>query len=391
MRKTYREDTAVRKVEVIAIGNEVLEGFTINTNGARISQRLLQEGYEIDRHIAYPDDPEVLFEVYQSLPDKERIVIATGGLGPTGDDKTHQFLEKLAASPYFETLVIPNPVGSAEGVCLKGKNSCFIALPGVPFEMMAMIPWVVQFLQQHYPSHHHLDHGWIHLMRTSEMKVDPLIQELLKKHPDLSYGIYPSQGYLGVHFFADRGSNALSIALQSIKEAFADRVIDSPSGKFEEALYLKFKAHGLTLATAESCTGGAVAAKIVSIPGSSCYFLGGIVSYSNEMKEKLLGVNPSLIASEGAVSEGVVREMAEGVRKITGADYGIAISGVAGPSGGTAEKPVGTVWYAIASPKETNAWLRSIPGGRDLVIERGANFLLSELLLELMKGEGQNE
>lgn len=383
MRKIYRRVTAVWKVEVVAIGNEVLEGFTINTNGARISQRLLQEGYVIDRHIAFPDDPDTLFEAYASLPDKERIVIATGGLGPTGDDKTHQFLEKLAASSPFETLVIPNPVGSAEGVCLKGKNSCFIALPGVPFEMMAMMPWVIDFLQRYYPSHHHLDHGWVHLMRTSETKVDPLIQELLQKHPDLSYGIYPSQGYLGVHFFADQGSDSLQIALKAVKDAFPDRVIDSPSGKFEEALYLKCKALGLTLATAESCTGGTVAAKIVSVPDSSCYFLGGIVSYSNEMKEKLLGVDPQLIAQEGAVSEGVAKAMAEGVRKVTGADYGIAISGIAGPSGGTSEKPVGTVWYAIASPKETKAWLRNISGSRDLVIERGANYLLSELLLEL--------
>lgn len=383
MRKILPEDVPVMKVEVLAIGNEVLEGFTVNSNAAKISQILLKEGYAIGRHLTLPDDPDALFEAFKDLPGKERIVIATGGLGPTGDDRTQEFLDKLFALKGFTTITIPNPVGSAAGVCLKGNNCCIIALPGVPFEVLAMMPWIVEFLKTHFPPHHHLNHQWIYFMRMFESKVDPSIQKLLKQYPDLGYGIYPSQGLLGVHFFAPEGSTSIAPAVEALKKEFYENLIDCTTGKLEEAVFLKFTRMKLTLATAESCTGGVIAAKLVSIPNASNYFLGGVVTYADALKKTFLDVNSETLERDGAVSEEVVRQMARALKSKTGADYAIAVSGIAGPGGGTPEKPVGTVWYAIANSKEIKTWCRIIPGNRELIIERTANYLLSELLKEI--------
>lgn len=376
-------DGSAMKVEVVAIGNEVLEGFTINSNAARISQILLKEGFCIRRHMALPDDPTELFEQYKQLHEKNLIVISTGGLGPTGDDLTRDFLDQLMALGHFTTITIPNPIGSAQGVCLKGDQCCFIALPGVPLEMLAMMPWVVDFLKLNYPPQYLLDHGWVYFMRTLEVKVDPHIHTLLKKYPDLGYGIYPAQGILGVHLHAPQGSESLAPALEFLKHEFLENLVECTTGKLEEAVFLKFTQLKLTLATAESCTGGVIAAKLVSIPNASQYFLGGVVTYADQLKQTFLGVDSNLIAREGAVSEEVVLQMARGLRERTGADYAIAVSGVAGPGGGTPEKPVGTVWYAIASQAGIKTWCRQIPGNRELIIERTANYLLSELLKEL--------
>ncbi len=388
MQKISQEGVRVIEVEVLAIGNEVLEGFTINSNAAKISQMLLKEGYSIARHQTLPDDPDILFDAYKDLVNQNRIVIATGGLGPTGDDRTQEFLDKLATTGDFEFLTIPNPVGSAAGVCIKSSRCAICALPGVPFEASAMLPWIVDFLKVHFPPKRHQEHVWIYFMRLFESKVDPSIQKILKQYPDLCYGIYPSQGVLGVHFHAPKGSESAKKAAEAIKAEFIDHSIETTTGKLEDAVYRRFTEKKLTLATAESCTGGTIAAKIVSIPNASKYYLGGVVSYSNTLKETFLGVDPRVIEKEGAVSEEVVKQMAAGVLERTGADFAASVSGIAGPDGGTPEKPVGTVWYAIATKNEVKAWCRHIPGNRELIIERASNYLLSELLKETNDGTG---
>lgn len=371
------------KIDVLAIGNEVLEGFTVNSNGAVISQALLKNGFEINRHIALPDDLLVLYDAYQNLSNQNLIVISTGGLGPTGDDLTRPFLNQLKTKGDFTELVIPNPVGSEPGVCLHNANSCILSLPGVPFEVTAMLPWVISFLHQYFPSKEQRDHGWIYLMRMKESKVDPSIHELKKRFSDLKYGIYPSQGSLGIHFHTPHGSKSLQIALDAIRAEFCDNLIEGETGKLEEAVFHRFIKRKLTLATAESCTGGVIASKLIRIPGASRYYLGGVVTYSDKMKTDLLGVDPKVLAQKGAVSEETVRQMAEGLLKKTGANYAVAVSGIAGPDGGSIEKPVGTVWYAIATKDETKTWSRLIPGNRELIIERSANYILSELLLQV--------
>lgn len=247
-----------------------------------------------------------------------------------------------------------------------------------------MLPWVVEFLKRNFPPTDLRDHGWVYLMRMGESKVDPLIQALKVKYPDLEYGIYPSQGSLGIHFHTPPGSKSLEIALESIRHEFSENLIEGNTGKLEEAVYHRFMKHQLTLTTAESCTGGTIAAKLVRIPGASAYYLGGVVTYSDKMKTDLLGVDPKVLETDGAVSEEVVRQMAAGLRRKTGSDYAIAISGIAGPDGGSPEKPVGTVWYAIGSKDGIKTWSRIIPGNRELVIERSANYILSELLLQVV-------
>lgn len=373
------------KIEVLAIGNEVVEGVTINSNAAAISQILLKEGYCILKHLAIPDDLDLLMQHYGDFLKYEGVVIATGGLGPTQDDKTREFLNELKKITGFEEIVIPNTFGSAPGVCLKGSRACFIALPGVPFEVRAMMPWVVDFLHSHFSPEHFLEHRWLYFMRLKEMYADALLVELCQTYPDVAYGLYPSQGILGVHLYAPKGYESIDKVYDAVKQEFISKLVECPlgTGKLEEAVYHRFTERNLTLATAESCTGGTIASKIVSIPGASSYFLGGVIVYSNEMKTALLGVDSELIEKEGAVSETVVKAMARAMQELSGADYAAAVSGIAGPGGGTPEKPVGTVWYAIATKDDIKAWCRQIPGNRELVIERTSNFLLSELLLEV--------
>lgn len=331
-------------IEIVAIGNEVLSGMVVNSNAAYLSERLEHEGWKVDRHTVLPDDPgRITLELQEAL-GRCLCVIATGGLGPTLDDITLPCAENI-----FDTKPekIPNLVGSAPGLVFQADRKTLILLPGVPQEMQSMFEHtILPFLRKMFPIQNICVHKIIHLCLVNENEIDPLIRELKVLYPKINFGIYPGYGVLTVKL-SSYDESCLEKAETRIKQVFERHLFNSQSGKIEEAIHEWFINHKQTLACAESCTGGLIASKITALAGSSNYFLGSLVTYSNTLKEHVLGVSAETLKSKGAVSLETVHEMVEGLLKATGADWGVAVSGIAGPTGGTPEKPIGTIWYAI--------------------------------------------
>lgn len=363
-------------IELLAIGNEILRGQTINTNGAEIGRRLTEEGWTIFRQTALPDDPRLLEQGLSEALKRTSVIIATGGLGPTLDDLTAATARALFLQPPEE---IPNPVGSAPGYIFTNGPYKLFLLPGVPEEMRPMLErGVIPYLHRHFPPPQKPFSTALHFYLLSETKVDPILRDLEKRFP-LDIGIYPSYGILTVTL-SGADKNHVEAAKQEIVQQFRSQLIETPSGKLAEALHLWMQKQGHTLAFAESCTGGFMASQITAFPGSSAYFLGSLVTYANQLKESVLGVSPETLKGQGAVSRATVQEMWHGLMQKTGADYGIAVSGIAGPTGGSPQKPVGTIWYALGkkglSP-EVDTFL--VKGDRQTIISRTTQRLFAYL------------
>jgi nicotinamide-nucleotide amidase len=361
-------------IELVAIGDEILRGQTVNTNGAEIGRRLTEGGWKISRHTTLPDDPVQLERGLAEALKRSVVVIATGGLGPTLDDLTQAVAQQLIPTPPQQ---IPNSIGSAPGLIFKTDSHTLFLLPGVPEEMRSMLETsVLPYLHRYFPPPPKLSSATLHFYLLSETKVDPLLRDLKSRFP-LEIGIYPSYGTLTVTL---RGENPKDVeaATEAISSSFRQQLL--PTGKLSEALHLWMQDHHCTLAFAESCTGGFMASQITLLPGASAYFLGSLVTYANELKESLLNVSPQTLKNEGAVSRAAVHEMWHGLMKKTGADYGIAVSGIAGPGGGSSQKPVGTIWYALGgknSPPEVDTF--QVKGDRQTVILRTTQRLFAYL------------
>ena len=410
-------------IEIVAIGNEILSGITINSNAAFISNQLSKIGFDITRHTVLPDDPQALKAALKEVLSRSPIVICTGGLGPTCDDLTRQVAAELFDSPLhfnqavaddlikrYGKAVLPslkdqatvpdkakllkNPLGTASGLIFQDKGSTVILLPGVPVEMKQMLTdQVIPFLIEVYPIAKRSYHTSLHLFELFESSVDPLLRELKKEYPPLDFGIYPSLGLLTV-VIKVRATNEkeallyLTPAKERIASQFASNVFDSPSGKIEEAVHHLLIDKKQTLSIAESCTGGAISSTLTHLAGASAYFLGSVVSYSNQIKMDVLHVKAETLQKHGAVSEETVREMIKGILQLTQSDWGIAITGIAGPSGGTPEKPVGTIWAAVGQKgKKEEVWKFKGWGSREMIIQRGVNVVLAKLYRMLKEDE----
>jgi nicotinamide-nucleotide amidase len=393
-------------IEIIAIANEVLCGMTVNTNAAFISEQLSLAGWTISRHTTLPDDPAALEEGLKEALERSSLVITTGGLGPTCDDLTRDVFAKLFDSPlrFDETVAahlkkrfgnqlisledqatIPakaqpllNDVGTAPGLVFPH----LIALPGVPQEMRHMfLHKVLPYLKEHFPIPPDRHRETIHLCLLPESAIDPLLREIQADNPEVSIGIYPSYGTVTV-FFSGAKKEQVALASQRLQKAFATHIF--PTGKIEEAIHETLIQRKKTLALAESCTGGLIASHLTALPGASAYFLGSLVVYSNSLKERLLGVSPETLRQHGSVSPEVASEMLQGLFKATGADYGIAVSGIAGPTGGTPEKPVGTIWAAIGERgKPPHIGTFQARGSRETIILSTTRRLLGHLWRQL--------
>ncbi len=399
------------KIEVIVIGSEILSGFTINTNAAFISQELLKEGVDTHYHTIVSDDAESLRKALVEALERSDVIITTGGLGPTCDDLTrsvaadlfdsdfiyHPEIEEELQKRYGNKLVsardqatlpekaeiIKNTLGTASGLLFKKNEKSLYLLPGVPPEMMEMFSKSVlpRILSKISPEEKKRN-VWLHFTFLIESKVDPTLRKLQKLYPTIEMGIYPYRGKISVHLSGlIHDQKGLDACRKVLLEEFGKYHYESLSGKIEEAIHNLFSNNGLTLATAESCTGGTIASRLTVLAGASQYFLGGMITYSNQMKTEFLGVSENTLNDTGAVSEEVVIQMAEGVINKTGADYGIAVSGVAGPTGGTEKKPVGTVWVAIANKdNETTSWLiQGKKASREMIIDYTVNTVLGRL------------
>ena len=397
------------QVEVIAIGNEVLAGATVNRNAAVISAALNSLGLRPTRHLVLPDDPAAVKGGLQAALAANQLVICTGGLGPTGDDRTRQAVaEAVGCDLAFNRAVaqrleerwgdqlttiedqatIPsaaqplhNSVGTAPGLHFVLPRGELFVLPGVPIEMETLLEeQVVPYLRTKYPDRAGRAVA-VRFFQVAESAVDAVLRELAPQYPVIEFGIYPQLGLVSVRLSSQVASEA---ELQAVADLIASRFpsftypIDVPT--LQAAVHRGCLERGLTLSTAESCTGGAVAACLTQQAGSSEYFRGSCITYSNELKEKILGVAAATLRQCGAVSEETVYEMVTGLLHLTETDLGIAISGIAGPSGGTPKKPVGTVCFAAARRGQLPiVSTLHAQGTRAAVITHAVNYALAEI------------
>jgi nicotinamide-nucleotide amidase len=372
--------------EVITIGDEIVSGLRIDSNSAFVAARLTEIGLNVRFTQSAPDSLEEMEEAFRLALRRSDVVITTGGLGPTDDDITKKAVVKLfkrnlvfhediledirrryaargidmpainqnqALLPQGATLFY-NKFGSAMGICLTQEGHTFIALPGVPAEMkQIMLDEVIPYLRQHHPGRAVTSI----ILRTTgivESALAERITEDLRLEPGVRLAYLP--GYSGVVLRVRAEAETLDEA--ETKAARLIRHLESRAGKYiygrdddtlEGIVGQLLKDNDKTLAVAESCTGGQLGMTITSVPGASAFFLGGVIAYDDDVKISQLGVEAGIIAEHGAVSEECALAMAQGCRKRFSSDYAVAITGIAGPEGGTVEKPVGTVYIALAS------------------------------------------
>lgn len=408
--------------EIISIGDELLIGQVINTNASWMSSELNKAGIKVDHIAMISDEGTAIRNALDIAGARANIILLTGGLGPTKDDITKQVLadyfggKLVFHQPSFEQVkqlfklrnyavtpvnrkqaeipdnCIPllNKNGTAPGMWFEKHEKVYVSMPGVPFEMKTlMIEQVIPRLQEKFQL------GYIHhkTIMTTGMGESMLaehiseVEESLPAHIKLAY--LPQPGIVRLRLSGsgnDRDILEEDIRNQclAIRKIIPDLVFGFDDTSLEKVVGGLLKEKSKTVATAESCTGGYIAHLITSIAGSSNYFNGSIVSYSNEVKIKELGVKPVDLYKFGAVSQQVVEQMATGGRDKLETDYCIATSGIAGPDGGTAEKPVGTIWIALASEKGVKSQLLKLGEHRGRNIRRSALAALNMLRLELV-------
>jgi nicotinamide-nucleotide amidase len=394
--------------EIIAIGSELLTPFRQDTNSLYLTERLNQLGVEVVIKTIVGDSRERLVSVAQHALFRSDIVIFMGGLGPTEDDLTRQavaealgvelhrdaeVLEKLkqrfAARGYVMTpnneqqadviagaVVLPNRNGSAPGqwICgqYEGRERIIILLPGPPFELKSLFDeQCMERLRAKLPSAH-IATRVLKVAMMGESLVDSRVAPIYKQYADVQTTILAGAGDIQFNLFTRKDS--MEAAQQrvdelagKIEDELEDAVYSSKGESLEQIVGYYLQMRGATLAVAESCTGGLLADRITSISGSSRYFLGGVVVYSNELKTKFADVPATLIAKHGAVSAEVAGALAVGIRRRCQATFGVGITGVAGPTGATPEKPVGLVYHALASENGTQVEERNFTGDRKRV------------------------
>lgn len=375
---------------IITIGDEILLGQILDTNSQYIAKQLTCLGFEVIDIVSIADRREEIRQWVDYAMSRAGLVIVTGGLGPTKDDVTKKVLadyfntdlvlnEEVLA--WIEKLlqkggmrmngnnrgqaflpecckVLLNRKGTASGMWFESGGKVLVSLPGVPFEMEDLMDWqVVPELRKLFP-HLMLEYRMLKVYDIPESELAIHLEKWEEQLPE-GFGLayLPSPGLIKLRLTAKGDAvHNLDLVFGTLKEAVSglcytvgeNTCIERELGKL---LMLK----GKTVSTAESCTGGNIAQLITSVAGSSAYFRGSVVAYANDVKERVLGVNPQDIAEHGAVSEQVVLQMADGVRRLMGTDYAVATSGIAGPGGGTPENPVGTVWIAVSTPEKTFA------------------------------------
>lgn len=403
------------QAEILAIGDEVLAGMVVNSNASFISQKLSQIGWDISRHTTLPDDLNAIYEGLKEALGRSTVVLVTGGLGSTHDDVTRNAAAKLFNSGFHydsevaadltkrfgdklpslkdqatvpsKAKIVLNAVGTAPGFIFTSEEKKLILMPGIPYEMKPMLEnQVIPYLKEAFPlEEKYAEH--FHFCLLNESTVDPMLRELSVVYPKVKIGIYPAYGGVTVSMTAP-SKDLINPLKDRLLSRFSTYLYPSASGKIEEAVHDLMRERKKTLAFAESCTGGMIAEKITSLSGASDYFLGSIVAYSNSLKNHLLSVSENTLKQYGAVSAETAAEMLSGLFKATKADYGIAVTGIAGPTGGTPEKPVGTVWAAIGErDRAPDIALLKGKGSRQMIIQSTSNRLLGGLWRKIVHHE----
>jgi nicotinamide-nucleotide amidase len=349
------------KAEIISIGTELLLGHIVNTNAAYLARRLAELGIDLYHQTTVGDNPQRLADAIRKALGRADIVILTGGLGPTVDDITAEAVAQVAGKKLTLSRLVRNRAGTAPGLIIDYRGRVIICLPGPPREMQPMFESdIAPFLRKCFKS------KWVFRTRTiktvglPEARVDRMMKDLLKLSPPTTVGIYAKLREVHLVIMAKAKSERLAErAIAAIEKKIRSRlkgyIFGCDDETLESAVGKRLLESKLTLAVAESCTGGLIANRITDVSGSSKYFKAGIVTYSNEAKESFLGVSSGTLKKYGAVSGPVAIEMAKGIKHYACADIGIGVTGIAGPMGGTATKPVGLVWIAIATDKKQSA------------------------------------
>jgi nicotinamide-nucleotide amidase len=419
------------QTEIINIGDELLIGQVVNTNASWIAEQMSLAGFPAHQISVVSDDPKHILEALNLAWQRAKIVLITGGFGPTKDDltketlcgffntrlvfdqETFRFIEQFFGSRGWSVteinrkqaevpencIVLPNHQGTAPGMwfekpAVDGNGKCiFISMPGVPFEMKALMTNEALPRLKAYFRPVPLLHYTILTQGIGESFLSDLLEECETSLPaNLHLAYLPQPGIVRLRLTGN-GENEQELKMQmeeevgKLRKLIPGYIFGEGDDTLEAIIGQLLKETGSTLATAESCTGGYIAHLITSIPGSSAYYKGSIIAYSDEIKMKELGVSETALSGYGAVSEEVVKEMAENVRIRFSSNYSIAVSGIAGPDGGTEKKPVGTVWIAIAGSSGVHAHKYLFGDNRERNIRRTAlqalNLLRKMILSDL--------
>ncbi len=413
------------QAEIIAIGDEILIGQTIDTNSAFIASQLNLHGIKVHLKRVIADDAQAIKQALDSVDPKTKYVFMTGGLGPTKDDITKKtLLEYFGGEMEFKPEVyaqivklfasfnrepkevhrqqafvpssceaIVNDTGTAPGMRFEKEGRFYFSSPGVPYETEHLvgdkiIPWILETQESGS-----IYHKTLITQGIGESDLAEKLSDWENSLPaDVKLAYLPSPGLVKLRLSGhasnrEESTKKVSEQIAILRHLLGDLVFGEDAHSLEEIVGKSLLARESTVAVAESCTGGYIGHLITKVPGSSAYFLGGIISYSNSLKMQLLGVKEESLKNFGAVSEEVALEMAEGVRKKCGSDFGISTTGVAGPSGGSPEKPVGTVWIGIAGPSGAVARKYNFGANRERNIRRSALMALDRLRKEVQKIE----
>jgi len=375
------------KIAILSIGDELISGRITDTNAGTVSSILLEHGLTVQSHVTVGDSEVDIISALSELERHSDYIIATGGLGPTADDlTTHAVaratgrrlivneearahvqkmsarLNTMIAAPLNDkqamlpskTTIIPNPTGTACGFQLMHNNCHMFFMPGVPSEMLPMLnESVLPFLLERQPKKRVVRFRNLNVFGPREAEVDELLVGIAAPQDGLQMGICVSYPAMKITFRAEADSQAvadakLAGALEATYQRIGKFIYSEGEVTLAEKVATLLRESGKTLALAESCTGGMISQLITAIPGSSEFFLEGAVTYSNVAKQKRLGVPAEMIDAHGAVSSEVAAAMAAGIRNSAASDIGLAVTGVAGPDGGSTEKPVGTVFISLA-------------------------------------------
>lgn len=415
------------KAEIITIGDEILIGQIIDTNSGWIAQQLQKFEVDIVQMTSIPDTEEAIFNTLKSASSRADLILITGGLGPTKDDVTKNTAAKyfgttltrdervlLHVTSFFESRnlemleinrqqadvlanceVLFNDYGTAPGMLVSQGNKHYIFMPGVPFEMKHLMEQRVFPLIESQYRDSVIHHETILVGGIGESYLAEEIKDIETELPlTIKLAYLPTLAFIRLRLSGkSKNKSDLVQEVKLFKSKLLHRlknyVIADYDTTIEAFLIKQFMHQGLTLTTAESCTGGSLAASITANPGSSEIFVGGTIPYSNKLKQQLLAVSETTLNQFGAVSEQTAIEMAAGAKSMFSTDYAIATTGIAGPGGGSAEKPVGTVWVAVAGKKEIITKKFQFNNDRLINIERTRMNALLLLWKLLLKEEGQ--
>ncbi|SRR5579884_677515 len=410
------------KLEIITTGDEIMGGVTLDTNFHWAAEKLAVLGFNLRFHTTVGDDEETITEAFRTAMRRAQAVIVSGGLGPTSDDLTaavasrffgvplelnsvaldmiekrfkergYRFLEINKKQAYVPqgSKILKNFWGTAPGFQFEKEGVIFFFLPGVPKEFKAMIEeYVVPELDRRSTERKKYKTRMIKTFGLRESEVAERIQGIEREGIKIGYRPHFPEVHIRVSGYADTEDEAeklVSVVVEEVSSRLGECVFSTDEATLEEVVGMLLSQKKLAIAVAESCTGGLVSNRITNVPGSSNYFERGVVSYSNESKTEILGVPKELIEFVGAVSAEVVEAMAEGIRRLARSDIGVAISGIAGPGGGTEAKPVGTVFIGISHEKGVSSRRFQFKGTREEIKLISSETALDQIRKFILKG-----